>query len=94
MFEFSFSGLIIVFHVAMAVRFLAVRAMPLFVPQGRVKVVALGTVGGLVGSALGGLVGLGPHVSTVHLGGAAIGSLLIMLLAGIWPFLRIMVGRG
>lgn len=101
MFGLSFSSVTILLHVAIFVRLISVRVAPLVMPEGRIKGVALGLLGAIGGSTLGGLVGLGPRVDTVHfgagtvyLGGAILGCLLVLLFAGMLPFLKIMVGRG
>lgn len=101
MVDISFSTVTILFHVAIFARILGVRLVPLLMPEGRVKGVALGFVGAFAGDVFGKLVGLGPRLDTVHfgggavyLGGAILGCLLVLLFAGILPFLKIMVGKG
>lgn len=79
---------------AIAARWLVVRLVPILAPKGRLKTVGLAWLVGLAGNYLAHWVAPGPTVGGVSLWGAMAGSLVAVLARGLYPFLRIMVGRG
>lgn len=79
--------------IAIAVRWGALRLVPLLVPKGRLKTVGASWLGGLVGNYVAQALAAGPTVAGVSLWGAVVGSFLVLLALGLHPFLRILVGR-
>ncbi|GEM_PF-5215854 len=79
--------------IAVVARWLVVRLAPLLTPKGKLKTWGVGWATGLAGSYLAGLVAPGPTLAGVSLWGAAVGALIGILALGLYPFLKIMVGR-
>ena len=75
--------------VAWGLRYLGRRLIPLAMPAGMLKTLAVGMVGGLVGSLL---LPWGPTLWEINLPGAVLGSALFILFLGALPFLRILIG--
>ncbi|MFQ5827446.1 MAG: hypothetical protein ACE5IA_08840 [Dehalococcoidia bacterium] len=90
----SAAGFFLLLFIAIGVRFLGQRVVPLAMPRGRLKTVGLGWVGGLVGSLVdGALWHWGPQVGGIYLVAAVLGSALFILGLGLIPFFRILLGR-
>lgn len=81
--------------VAIAVRYLGRRLVPLLMPPGRLKTIAVGLVGGFIGSLVVNRFHFGDWsvVARTNLLGAAIGAAFFILLLGVIPFLKILFGR-
>lgn len=81
--------------IAVALRYVGNRLVPVVMPTGRWwKTWAIGWLGGLVASLADRFLGQwGPQVAEVYLVAAAIGAALAILIAGLVPFIRIFLGR-
>lgn len=89
-----FWGFLILLAIAIVVRILGRRLVPLVVPSSRLKTVGLGFLGGLLGSLLANTCWkIGPEVSGVYLLPALLGAALAVLLGGLAPFLKIMLAK-
>ena len=87
----------ILLAVAIAVWYIGKRLVPLAMPPGRLMPVAVGV--GLVGAFAGNLLGAGilgfiPSIEGVNLLAAALGAAIFVLLLGLYPFIKILLGRG
>ena len=88
-------GFFLALALAIAWRRILAMILPIILPRHKLRVWALGWTGGFVGSLIGG--GLWPsglEIAGLHLIGALSGGLLFILAAGLWPFLKILVGNG
>ena len=79
--------------IAISVRWLANRTVPVLVPKERLRTVGIGWLVGLAGGYLTHAVAPGPTLGGVSLWGAIAGSAMGILGLGLYPFLRILVGR-
>lgn len=91
----SAGGFFILLGISVLFRWLGNRLVPLVMPAGgKLKLIALGWLGGLVGSLIDrALWRIGPEVGGINVGAAAIGCALAFLIFGIVPFIRIMLGK-
>ncbi len=88
------AGFFILLGIAIVLRFIGNRVIPVFMPAGRFGVIALGRAGGFLGSWLDSQFWqLGPDVAHINIIAAIIGCAVIILLAGITPFVKIMIGK-
>ena len=79
---------------AILVRFIGTKLIPLLMPSGRLRTVALGWVGGFLASLADNILWqLGPQVVGISLVAALIGCGLFILGLGIAPFIKILLGR-
>ncbi|MBI2917736.1 MAG: hypothetical protein HYY01_07045 [Chloroflexi bacterium] len=78
---------------AIAARWLVLRFTPVLAPKGKLKTVGLAWLLGLAGSYLAGWLAPGPTLGGASIWGAIAGALVAVLARGLYPFLRIMVGR-
>ena len=87
---------LILLAVAIAVWYIGKRLVPLAMPPGRAPVaVGVGLVGAFVGNLLGaGALGFIPSLEGVNLLAAALGAAIFILLLGLYPFIKILLGRG
>jgi uncharacterized membrane protein YeaQ/YmgE (transglycosylase-associated protein family) len=80
--------------IAILVRFAGNKLVPLLMPQGRRRTIAAGWLGGLLGSLLDSFLWhLGPQVVGVNLIAAFCGAIFVILLVGLAPFIKILLGR-
>jgi len=91
----SILGFFLLLAIAVAVRLLGTKLVPLLMPSGRVRTVALGWLGGFLAS----LVDIvfwqfGPQVAGISLIAAVIGCALFILAFGVAPFVKILLGKG
>lgn len=90
----SVAGFFILLGIAIALRFIGNRLIPVFMPAGRFGVIALGWAGGFLGSWLDSKFWqLGPNVADINIIAAVIGCAVFILLVGITPFIKIMLGK-
>ena len=90
----SIAGLFLLLAIVLAVRYVGHRVVPLIMPRGRLKVIALGWLGGLVGSLVDDVTWeIGPDLVGVQLAAAIIGCLVVILAWGLAPFIRIFLGK-
>lgn len=86
-------GFFLLLAIAIAVRFLVRKLLPLALPKSRLKAIALGWLAGLAASLLERLLGpWEPQVAGVHVLAAFVGSGVAIVGWGIWPFVAIFLG--
>lgn len=79
---------------AVLLRFIGNKLIPVVMPTGRFKTIALGWAGGFLGSWIDSLCWqFGAEVAGVNLVAAAIGCALSIFLLGIYPFIKILLGK-
>lgn len=87
------AGFFLLLAIAIAVRFLVKRLLPLALPKSRLKAIALGWLAGLAASLLERLLGpWEPEVAGVHMLAAFVGASVAIVGWGIWPFVAIFLG--
>lgn len=86
----SFLAFLALLGITLGLRWLGKRLIPLAMPSGPLKPLGVGLAGGAVGGLL---LEVGPRLSWLHPAGAALGSALALVLLGIAPFLKILLGR-
>ena len=70
------------------------RLVPVIMPRGRRRIIAVGWIGGLAGSLIdSALWQLGPRVAEINPVAAFAGSALFILLLGLLPFIKILLGK-
>ena len=90
----SVAGLFILLAIAILLRFIGNRLIPVVMPTGRLKTIALGWAGGFLGSWVDSPCWqFGPEVAGVNLLTAAVGCALFIALFGIYPFMKILLGK-
>ena len=90
----SVAGFFILLAIAILLRFIGYKLIPLVMPTGWLRTIALGWVGGYLGSLTDSLLmQFGPEVAGINLVAAVIGCALFILLLGIAPFIKILLGK-
>ncbi|MFC1972320.1 hypothetical protein ACFLVE_02815 [Chloroflexota bacterium] len=90
----SVLGFFFLLAIAIVVRLLGIKLVPLLMPSGRVRTVALGWLGGFLASLLDRVLWqFGPEVASISLVAAIIGCILFILGLGITPFVKILLGK-
>ncbi len=90
----SVAGFFILLAIAILLRFIGYKLIPLVMPTGWLKTIALGWVGGFLGSLVDSLWWqFGPEVAGINLMAAVIGCTLFILLLSIAPFIKILLGK-
>ena len=90
----SAPGFFLLVGLAIAVRWLGLKLVPLLIPRRRLRTLAIGWLGGLTGSLMDRYIWhLGPRFVETQVVAAAIGCMLFILAAGLWPFLEILAGK-
>ena len=90
----SVAGFFILLAIAILLRFVGYKLIPLVMPTGWLRTIALGWVGGFLGSLADGLWWqFGPDVAGINLVAAVIGCALFILFLGITPFIKILLGK-
>jgi len=90
----SVAGFFILLTIAILLRLIGNRLAPLVMPRGRLRTIALGWAGGFLGSWVDSVLWqFGPEVAGINLAAAVIGCALAMLLLGIAPFIKILLGK-
>ena len=90
----SVAGFFILLAIAILLRFIGYKLIPLVMPTGWFRTIALGWVGGFLGSLVDSLWWqFGPEVAGINLVAAVIGCALFILLLGIAPFIKILLGK-
>ncbi|MFC2039539.1 hypothetical protein ACFLST_01995 [Chloroflexota bacterium] len=88
------AGLFLLLFVAVLIRSIGNRLVPLVMPRHRLKTIAVGFGGGVIGGLVDQLTWkLSPELVGVHLVAGVAGCVLAILVYGLIPFLRIMIGR-
>jgi len=90
----SIAGFFILLAVSILVRFLGTRLAPVLMPQGRSLAIATGWAGGFLASLLDNVFWhLGPQVAGISLAMAFTGCALSVTILGLFPFIRIWLGK-
>ena len=90
----SVAGFFILLAIAILLRFIGNKLIPLVMSTGWLRTIALGWVGGFLGSLADSLLRqFGPEVAEINLVAAVIGCTLFILLLGIAPFVKILLGK-
>ncbi len=90
----SVAGFFILLAIVILLRFTGQKLIPIAMPTGRLRVIALGWVGGFLGSLVDSLLRqFGPEVAGINLVAAVIGCALFILFLGTFPFIKILLGR-
>ncbi len=90
----SIAGFFILLAIAILLRFIGNKLIPVVIPAGLLRTIALGWAGGFLGSLAGGILWqFGPTLAGVNLGAAAIGCAFFILFFGIVPFIKILLGN-
>ena len=90
----SIAGFLILLAIAILLRFIGNKLIPVVMPTGLLRTIALGWAGGFLGSLASSVLWqFGPRVAGINLAAAAIGCALFILILGIVPFIKILLGR-
>jgi len=90
----SVAGFFILLVIAILLRSIGHKLIPIAMPTGRLRVIALGWVGGFLGSLVDSLWWqFGPEIARINLVAAVIGCALFILFLGIAPFIKILLGK-
>ncbi len=90
----SVAGFFILLAVAILLRLIGNKLIPVVMPSGRLRTIALGWAGGFLGSWAGSILWqFGPEVAGINLVAAIIGCALFILFLGIAPFIKILLGK-
>ena len=90
----SIAGFFILLAIVILLRFIGYKLIPIVMPAWRFRTIALGWVGGFLGSLVDSLWWqFGPEVAGINLVAAVIGCTLFILLLGIAPFIKILLGK-
>jgi uncharacterized membrane protein YeaQ/YmgE (transglycosylase-associated protein family) len=90
----SIAGFFILLAIAILLRFIGYKLIPPVMPAWRLRTIALGWVGGFLGSLVDSLWWqFGPEVAEINLVAAVIGCALFILFLGIAPFIKILLGK-
>ena len=90
----SIAGFFILLAMAFLLRLIGNKLMPVVMPTSRLKTIVVGWAGGFLGSWLDNVWWqFGPEVARVNIVAAVIGCALFILLLGIYPFIKILLGR-
>jgi uncharacterized membrane protein YeaQ/YmgE (transglycosylase-associated protein family) len=83
----DFLGILVALLTVILIRFMAGKITSVLTGSFRISI-ALGWIGGIIGGLI---FDLGPHIGFLDLLGAFIGCILILLVYGIYPFLKILL---
>jgi uncharacterized membrane protein YeaQ/YmgE (transglycosylase-associated protein family) len=88
------AGFFILLAIAILLRLAGNKLVPVVMPSGRLRTIGLGWAGGFLGSLLDGVLWqFGPEVAGVNLVAAVVGCALFILFLGLYPFIKILLGR-
>lgn len=88
------AGFFILLAIAVLFRFAGNRLVPVVMPAGVLRTIALGWAGGFLGSLVDGIFWrFRPRVAGINLVAAAVGCALFILILGVVPFIKILLGR-
>ena len=86
----NFVRFLILLATAMIVRFLGRRYIPLLMPEGRLKTLGTGILGGLIGQWLGGQWGFAQiEVVGLYIFWVVAGTIMAVLILGLIPFFKV-----
>ena len=90
----SIAGFFILLAIAVLLRYIGNKLVPVVMPTGWLKTIALGWAGGFLGSWVDSVWWqFGPNVAGINLLAAVIGCGLLILVLGIAPFVKILLGK-
>ena len=90
----SIVGFFTLLAIAISLRLIGNRLAPVVMPTGRLKTITLGWAGSFFGSWLDNVWWqIGPKVAEINLMAAVIGCALFIILLGIYPFIKILLGK-
>ena len=90
----SIAGFFILLAIAILLRFIGNKLIPIVMPTGQLRTVALGWAGGFSASWIDGILWqFGPNIVGINLVAAVIGCALFILFLGIAPFIKILLGK-
>ena len=90
----SVAGFFIPLAIAILLRLIGNKLIPLAMPTRRLRTISLGWAGGLLGSWVDSVLWqFGPEVAGINLVAAVIGCALFILFLGIVPFIKILLGK-
>lgn len=90
----SIVGFFILLAIAILLKLIGNKLVPLLMPSGWLRTIAVGWVGGFLGSLADSILWqFGPKIAGINLLAAAIGCALFILFLGILPFIRILLGK-
>ena len=90
----SVAGFFLLLAIAILLRRLGNRLTPVLMPEGRLKTVAVGWLGGFIGNLVDRLFWqLGPQIAEINLIAAIVGAALFILFLGLFPFIKIAMGK-
>ncbi len=88
------AGFFILLAIAILLRLVGNKLVPVVMPGGRLKTIGLGWVGGFFGSWLDSVLWhFGPEVAGVNLVAAVVGCALFILFLGLYPFIKILLRK-
>jgi len=83
-------GFLILLLIALALRFIGNKLVPVAMPTGCLKTIAVGWFGGFLGSVF---LHIGPQIAGVYLVPAVVGAAACILTVGLASFVKILLGR-
>jgi uncharacterized membrane protein YeaQ/YmgE (transglycosylase-associated protein family) len=88
-------GLLLLFAIAISIRYVGKKLAPVVMPSSRLKAVAACLIGGFIGSLIFQLCHLWDWalVAEINLIGAILGAVVSLFLVGIYPFIKIFLGK-
>ena len=88
------AGFFILLAIAILLRLVGNKLVPVVMPSGRLLTIGLGWAGGFLGSLLDSVLWqFGPEVARVNLVAAVVGCALFILFLGLYPFIKILLGK-
>lgn len=88
------AGFFILLAIAILLRLAGNKLVPVVMPSGRLLTIGLGWAGGFLGSLLDRVLWqFGPEVAGVNLVAAVVGCALFILFLGLYPFIKILLGK-
>jgi uncharacterized membrane protein YeaQ/YmgE (transglycosylase-associated protein family) len=88
------AGFFILLAIAILLRLVGNKLVPVVMPSGRLLTIGLGWAGGFLGSLLDRFLWqFGPEVCGVNLVAAVVGCALFILFLGLYPFIKILLGK-
>jgi uncharacterized membrane protein YeaQ/YmgE (transglycosylase-associated protein family) len=88
------AGFFILLAIAILLTLVGNKLVPVVMPGGRLRTIGLGWAGGFLGSLLDRVLWqFGPEVAGVNLVAAVVGCALFILFLGLYPFIKILLGK-
>ncbi len=90
----SIAGFFMLLAIAIFLRLVGNKLIPVVMPTARLKTIVLGWAGGFLGSWVDNVWWqFGPQVAGINLVAAVIGCALFVLFLGLYPFIKILLGK-